>query len=69
MLRKYGGGQDTTQQEADEAECPHQVDGGGVSLQVVGQVWLHWSRDCLYHTVTKLCITTSHITSIFLINL
>ena len=37
-------GEEAAQQEAAEAEGPHQVDGLGVRLQVVGQVRLHRTR-------------------------
>ena len=45
---------ETAQQEAHEAECPDQVDGLGVGLEVVCEKGLHGSRDGLDGSIAQL---------------
>ena len=47
-------GDETAQQEAQEAEGPHQVDGLGVCLEVVGEEGLHGAGDGLDSSVAQL---------------
>ena len=62
VLGEDVAGEDASDEEPGEAEGPHQVDGGCVRRQVVGEVWLHWPcfrlwvrcnvLECLVHMAT-----------------
>ena len=54
MLCKYRRSENTAYQETNKTQGPHQVNCGGICVQVVSQVWLHGSCYSLDHTVAQL---------------